>query len=142
MDWTAPTWWWLITGLLVAVELATTTFYLLMMALGATAGALSAHLGAPLGLQIAAAALVGGGAAAALNVLRRRRRAGMPAADATMNLDVGAQVEVPAWQPGGHARLPYRGSLWSGRYVGSGTPQPGLHVIRAVEGSVLLLDRL
>lgn len=142
MDWTAPTWWWLITGLLVAVELATTTFYLLMMALGAAAGALAAHAGAPLGLQITVAALVGGGAVAALYAARRRRQATAPAADTAMNLDVGAQVEVPAWQPGGHARLPYRGSLWSGRYVGSGTPQPGPHVIRAVEGSVLLLDRI
>ena len=45
MDWHASTVWWLITGGLVAAELATGTFYLLMLALGAAAAAVAAHLG-------------------------------------------------------------------------------------------------
>ncbi|MCR5867397.1 NfeD family protein [Aquincola sp. J276] len=141
MDWNAPTLWWLIAGLLVAVELVTTTFYLLMMALGAVAGALAAHLGLGLNLQVAIAALVGGGAVAVWHLVRRRRRA-VAAGDAELQLDVGAQVQVPAWQPDGQARLSYRGSTWSARYVGSGAALPGPHVIRGVQGSLLLLDRL
>ena len=39
MDWSASTGWWLAAGVLVAAELATGTFYLLMLALGAAAGA-------------------------------------------------------------------------------------------------------
>ena len=34
MEWNAPMLWWLATGGLVAAELATGTFYLLMLALG------------------------------------------------------------------------------------------------------------
>lgn len=145
MDWNAPTWWWLIAGLLVAVELATTTFYLLMMALGAVAGALAAHLGLRLDAQVSVAAAVGGGAVVALYALRRRRGRSLPAAqaaDAALQLDIGARVQVPAWQADGDTRLAYRGSTWSARYVGSGAAVPGPHVIRGVQGSLLLLDRL
>jgi len=40
--WNGSTLWWVIAGTLVALELATGTFYLLMLALGAAAGALAA----------------------------------------------------------------------------------------------------
>ena len=46
MDWNASTGWWLAAGVLVVAELATGTFYLLMLALGLAAGALAAHAGA------------------------------------------------------------------------------------------------
>ncbi|MFN5166768.1 MAG: NfeD family protein, partial [Pseudomonadota bacterium] len=39
MDLSAPTLWWVLAGVLVAVELATGTFYLLMSALGAAGAA-------------------------------------------------------------------------------------------------------
>ena len=44
MDWSLATWWWIAAGVLVAAELASGTFYLLMLALGAGAGG-SAGLG-------------------------------------------------------------------------------------------------
>ena len=43
MYWTGATVWWIAAGLLVVAELASGTFYLLMLALGAGAGALAAH---------------------------------------------------------------------------------------------------
>ncbi|HSM22228.1 MAG TPA: NfeD family protein, partial [Rubrivivax sp.] len=49
--------WWLATGGLVAAELATGTFYLLMLALGCVAGALAAHAGLGATGQVAAAAV-------------------------------------------------------------------------------------
>src|SRR5688500_16392511 len=57
-----PTVWWLLAGAAVAVELATGTFYLLMLALGMAAAAIAAHLGASIPLQLVTAAVVGGGA--------------------------------------------------------------------------------
>ena len=59
MDWNPATLWWLATGALVAAELATGTFYLLMVALGCAAGALAAHAGLATTPQLATAALVG-----------------------------------------------------------------------------------
>ena len=58
MDWNGATWWWLIAGALAALELVSgTTFYLLMLALGACAAALGTHLGLPFSAQLLVAAL-------------------------------------------------------------------------------------
>ena len=61
MSLSAATIWWVLAGILVAVELAIGTFYLLMVALGLAAGAVAAHLGLPLSAQVTTAAIVGGG---------------------------------------------------------------------------------
>ena len=52
--------WWLLAGSAIALELFTGTFYLLMLALGAAAAALTAHLGFGGAAQMVAAAIVGG----------------------------------------------------------------------------------
>jgi membrane protein implicated in regulation of membrane protease activity len=44
--------WWLVAGVLVAVELLTGTFYLLMLAIGMAAAACAAHLGGNATVQI------------------------------------------------------------------------------------------
>ena len=142
MDLSASTAWWLVAAALVAAELATGTFYLLMLALGAAASALAAHLGLSNSGQLLAGAVVGGGAVA-LWTLRRSRQP--RAADATrnpdVNLDIGGTVHVAHWHADGTARVQYRGAGWDVRYTGSGAPTAGDHLIRAVEGNRLLLDR-
>jgi len=140
MSWAPSTLWWVIAGLLVAVELATGTFYLLMLALGAVAGALAAHIGATLSTQLLAAAIVGGGAVAGWHLRRARQPAAPPAeANRDINLDIGTRVQVAAWNADGTARIPYRGATWSARHGGNGAPRPGAHVIVAVQGSELVL---
>ena len=52
--------WWVITGITIAGELVLGTFYLLMLALGMAAAAISAHLGASTMVQMVIAAAVGG----------------------------------------------------------------------------------
>jgi len=142
MDWSHATWWWVATGVLVAAELATGTFYLLMMAIGTAAAALAAHAGVPFSGQLVAAALVGGGAVLAWYAKRGREpRAPEAGANRDVNLDVGERVVVPAWDAEGNARIQYRGATWSARWVGSGPALPGEHIIRAIDGSCLLLDR-
>ncbi len=141
MDWNDATTWWIAAGVLIAAELATGTFYLLMMALGAAAAALAAHLGLGFGGQLLAAAIVGGGAVAAWHVKRGRQPAALPAnANRDVNLDIGETVHVSAWDADGNAQVSYRGASWAVRFAGSGTPQPGSHVIRAVDGSRLLVE--
>ena len=140
MDWSAATAWWVIAGLLVAAELATGTFYLLMLALGAAAGALAAHLGLATGGQIMAAALLGGGAVVAWHLRRSQQPKPLPAgANPDVNLDIGSLVRVNHWQTDGTTRVHYRGSDWDARHVGSGAAAPGDHRIRAIEGNCLLL---
>ena len=142
MDWQAPTLWWLMAAGLVAAELATGTFYLLMLGLGAAAAALAAHAGLALTLQLLVAALVGGGAVALWHVRRQRPGQALDAAhNPDINLDIGSVLRVDAWRSDGSARVHYRGSSWDARFAGSGTPSAGPHVIRAVQGNCLLLDR-
>ena len=142
MDWSAATWWWVVAGVLVAAELATGTFYLLMLAIGAVAAALAAHSGLAFSGQLIVAAVIGGGAVAAWHLKRSKEPPSAPAhANRDVNLDIGERVTVLAWKPDGSATVTYRGAAWQARWQGQGTPTPGEHVIRAVDGSRLLLDR-
>lgn len=138
----APTTWWILTGLLVALELATGTFFLLMLGLGGVAGALAAHLGLGLSGQMVAAALVGGGAVA-LWYFRRRRLPAEPPAHENQNvhMDIGARVHVESWNPDGTAKVPYRGAQWQVRWEGEGSPEPGPHIVRKLDGNTLVVGR-
>ena len=134
--------WWIVAGVLVAAELATGTFYLLMLALGAAAAALAAHLGMAFNAQLLIAAVVGGGAVAGWHFRRSHQPAAAPASEnRDVNLDIGETVQVAEWAADGTAQVNYRGANWAVRYAGHGTPHPGAHVIRAIEGSRLLLER-
>jgi membrane protein implicated in regulation of membrane protease activity len=142
MDGSMATAWWLAAGVLIAAELATGTFYLLMLAVGASAGALAAHLGLALPGQMLVAAAVGAVATVAWHTRRNRAGKAAPAAsNPDVNLDIGQTVHVDAWSPEGLTQVQYRGAAWRARFIGSAPPQSGRHVIRAVEGSCLLLDR-
>ena len=138
MDWNDATLWWLAAGALVALELATGTFYLLMLALGAAAGALAAHAGLT-GIAQAVTAAVVGVAATMIWHLRRARGPKPAAADANrdVNLDIGESLQVAQWNADGSARAHYRGAEWSVRFTGSGTPLPGAFVIVSLHGSEL-----
>jgi membrane protein implicated in regulation of membrane protease activity len=138
--------WWLAAGLLVAVELATGTFYLLMLSLGLAAAALAAHLGADLTVQFVCVALVGGGSVIFWH-LKRQRDPGSAHGnkDPATNLDVGQRVHVSHWRSDGTARVQYRGSLWTARLQEPASPgqttEAGDFLVRAVDGNELLLGR-
>jgi membrane protein implicated in regulation of membrane protease activity len=141
MDLSSAGVWWIAAGIAVAAELATGTFYLLMIALGLAAGAIAAHLGATQPTQLLAAAVVGGGATALWH-WRRVSTAGpaLPTAeDRDVNLDIGERVNVPAWASDGTARVSYRGSTWAARLQPGAPAVPGEHVVAAVEGNWLVL---
>jgi len=140
-DWSDATLWWLVAGGLVAAELLTGTFYLLMLALGAAAGAIAAHAGLSGTAQMALAALTGGGSVAAWHVWRRRLAGSAAETTVDQSLDIGSPVQVVQWSADGTARVHHRGSDWNACYAGPGPAEPGRHVIRAVSASGLVLER-
>jgi len=141
MDLNGATGWWIVAGVMVAAELASGTFYLLMLALGASAAAVAAHMGFAFNGQVLTAALIGGGAVAAWHFKRGQQPPAKPAsANRDVNLDIGGTVHVPAWDAEGNTQVSYRGATWSARHAGGDAPQPGAHVIRAIEGNCLLLE--
>ena len=135
--------WWLLTGTAVAVELATGTFYLLMLAIGLAAGALTAHAGAAVTVQIVAAAVIGGGAVAGWRLKRGRQPPG-PAASANrdVNLDIGEIVHVDAWNPDGTATIKYRGANWTVVPEGGAVQSTGAHRVREVVGNRLVVEKI
>ena len=135
--------WWVATGVLVAVELATGSFYLLMLALGAAAAAIASHLGLGLNAQLVIAAVVGAGAVAAWHFKRRSMPAGLSAAeDRDVNLDIGETVQVTDWDVQGSGSTQYRGARWQVRFIGTGVPPSGSFVIRRVEANRLFVEPL
>lgn len=134
------TWWWVLTGLLIAAELLTGTLYLLMLALGAAAGALAALLNLPVAVQLTAAALVGGGSAFGAYRWRRQNPPSPPAAyNPDVNLDIGNQVMVQQWAADGTSQVHYRGTPWQARPAPGITGVSGMHRIVGVEGNWLIL---
>ncbi len=140
MGLSAATIWWVAAGIVVAAELATGTFYLLMMALGLACGAIAAHLGLSESAQVACAAIVGGGATAIWHWQRSRLPKKPPAhEDRGVNLDIGERVHVDDWAADGTARVTYRGSGWPARLAAGAVARPGEYDIVAVEGNWLVL---
>jgi membrane protein implicated in regulation of membrane protease activity len=139
--------WWAFAGAFVALELATGTFYLLMLALGMAAGAVSAHLGLAVTSQLVVAALVG--ALAVLGWHRTHPTKTKHDADRNqdVHLDIGNTVEVLKWATPQATLVMHRGAEWSARLMQQGLPEgaspsAGLHRIVAVEGNTLVLSKI
>ncbi|WP_455282069.1 NfeD family protein [Cupriavidus necator] len=133
--------WFVAAVVLVIVELNTGTFYLLMVAVGLAAGGIGALMGLSPAAQTLVAALV---AAVLIAGLRRTRfgklRRGNAAADPDVNLDIGQELDVPAWDANGRARVPYRGADWTVELAPDCTAAPGRYRIVAVRGSTLVVS--
>lgn len=126
---------WFVLGLiLLGLELATGTFYMLVMALAASAGGLAAYFGLPQALHFVAAAAVG---FIGTLVLRKSRASMLETPEP--GLDAGHSVKVVAWREDGTARVFYRGAEWDAELESPDTPRDGALYIREVRGSLLIL---
>jgi membrane protein implicated in regulation of membrane protease activity len=133
--------WWVLTGVLVIAELATGTFYLLMISLGLVAAALAAHLGASIAVQIVVAALIGGGATLAWHFYKIKQPDAAPAeANPDVNQDIGATVQVDGWNQDGSASVKYRGSQWSVVAAPGVAHTAGSFRVKEVMGSKLVVE--
>jgi len=136
--------WMAVAGALVTLEIFSGSFYLLMIAVGAGAGAIAAYAGLDTPMQLVVAAVGGIGATIALNRSKLGKGSRLVAArDPNINLDVGQRITIDVWQHpvGGRAtaRARYRGALWNVEYIGADVPQAGVHEIREIRGSCLLV---
>lgn len=136
------TFWWLAAGALVAVELVTGTFYLLMISAGLVAAALAAHAGVTPTWQWAIAALVGGGSALVWRRVKKTQKPVAPArANHDVNLDIGATVQVTTFNDDGSCSVHYRGAHWDAALAPGQAPVPGAYTIAEVVGSRLILKK-
>ncbi|ABR90796.1 Uncharacterized conserved protein [Janthinobacterium sp. Marseille] len=136
--------WFAVACVLVILEMATGTFYLLMIGIGTAAGGLAA-LG---GMGVPEQCLIAAAVAAFATFALRRSKFGRPdhtdaARDPNVNLDIGQTLEVGEWHQinasSYTARVMYRGALWDVELAESESPVPGKFIIREVQGSRLIV---
>lgn len=134
--------WCVLAGVAVIFELFTGTFYVLMIAIGLTAGGATAWLGFSNSVQLIIAGVTG---VVAVYVLRRSRfgkrlePAVDPRRDPNVNLDIGQTLRVDQWVDGS-ARVMYRGTMWDVQIAEGEEPVPGNFIIREVRGNRLILS--
>jgi membrane protein implicated in regulation of membrane protease activity len=131
---------WLIAGfILLITELATGTFYLLVLGVAAFAGAGVAYAGgAPLAQSVVSAVVA---IAGVVWVHQYRKRT---VASPMRGLDVGQPAAFESWvnKGAGHARVKYRDALWDAQISGDASGEPGeiLYVV-SVDGSTLKVSK-
>ena len=129
--------WFIAAGVLLGIELATGTLYVLMLCVAAAVAALVAMTNVGLPVQLAVAAIVA--VAGTMGVAGWRRRQPV-----TRNLashpDVGMSVRVESRNPDGTLRVAYRGTQWDARLRGAHdhADQP-LYIVQ-VDGTLLVLS--
>lgn len=131
---------WLIAGfILVIAELATGTFFLLVLGIAAFAGAAVAYAGSTLLWQSLAAAVV---AVAGVIWVYRYRKTISP--KRMQGLDFGQPVAFDSWvnRDTGQARVKYRDALWDAQVAGDASGEPGeILYITSVDGSTLKVSK-
>ena len=131
---------WVVAGFaLVIAELVTGTFYLLMIGLGAFAGAVAAWLGANLLVQALVGSVVAVGGSLGVHHWHSRQ----PASPTGSNLlDRGQPVVLEGWsnEAARIARVRYRGAFWDAKLRADEHPAPGSTLyIESQEGNTLIV---
>ena len=138
----ASTIWWILTGVLVAAELFTGTFYLLLLALAAGFGGLGANAGFGVVTQISVAAVTGVFSLLVWRTLKLRRLKQNGPEIATDSLDIGQTVFISEWCVTGPTRVHYRGTEWSCALTAEAHPIAGPHRIAQILNNQLILERI
>ena len=135
---------WIVLGfVLVTLELATGTFYLLVLGIGTFAASLAAYLDANVLVQaVTGSAVAIVGAVLVHHWNARQRGSGADALPGNF-LDKGQPVVLEGWidELAGLVRVKYRGTSWDAKVVGAATrPAPGAMLyIEGQEGNTLLV---
>lgn len=128
--------WFLLALVLLAAEMATGTFYLLVLAIALGTGGVAALFDAPLPMQITLCAVVG----LLGTIILRRSKITRPEPVENQNLDIGQPVRVMQWREGDTLRVIYRGAQWDAEVVSTDTPRDQPLFIQSMRGSTLILS--
>ena len=127
--------WWIVAAVLVAVELTSGTFYLLVYGIAAVVAGLAAWFGAGVTAQLLIAAVI---AAVGTLALRHWSRSTAHPESTGQDMDIGQSVQVESWQDG-RGQVKYRGALWDAEAESARVDSTQPLVIRAVKGNTLVL---
>jgi membrane protein implicated in regulation of membrane protease activity len=128
--------WFVLALVLLGVELATGTFYMLVISIALAVGGLIALAGLGLAFQLSVAGVVG---VVGTVLLRRSRITEKPGKNGSQSLDIGQPVQVESWREDGTARVSYRGAQWDAVPESPDMPRSHTLYIKDVRGSKLVL---
>lgn len=132
----APYVYWFLLALgLVILELATGTFYMLVLALALAIGGVAALFGLSESIQFTLSAVAGVVGTLILQRVRRAKSAHEP----NQSLDIGQLVQNVSWRKDGSARVFYRGTEWDAEPEHKDTPHEGPFYIKELRGSTLII---
>ena len=127
--------WFILALILLGLEMASGTFYLLVLSIAMAIGGVAALIGAGFSAQFALSAL-----ASIVGIFLLRRWKGVSVSDATsQNLDIGQTVRVLNWHDDGSARVFFRGAEWDAVFDPPDAPHEGTFYIKAMRSSILVL---
>ncbi|HET7833457.1 MAG TPA: NfeD family protein [Gallionella sp.] len=129
--------WFLLALALLIAEMASGTFYMLVLAGAMCVGGLAALIGFGEPLQLTFGAIAG---VAGIWWLHRWKGARAVQADQA-NPDFGQPVQVLNWREDGTARVYYRGAEWDAEPETADTPHAGTLYIKAMRGSKLIVSQ-
>ena len=134
-------WWWSAAIALAVLEMASGTFYLLVLAAAALISGLLAWAGMGEVVQLAAASI--STVAGIIAVQQYKKRCMRKAPKLSNNLDIGQTVEVLVWVGNeGRARVDYRGTQWDARLDDLSLERGQTMRIIGAEGSTFILGAL
>lgn len=127
--------WFLLALILIGLEIATGTFYLLIVAIAMAIGGTADLVGLVFPAQLALAALAG-----ITGIIFLLRWKSGHVSDATsQSLDIGQPVKVLTWYDDETARVFYRGAEWDAELETKKSGHEGVFYIKDIRGSVLVL---
>lgn len=132
--------WFGLAALALMGELATGTFYLLLVGLGLGAGGLAAALDASGEMALVACSaviLLGLVLLRMAGVLKKREVDSTSNAD--VNIDIGQHVLVEHWADERRTRVKYRGASWEAELDYGVERGLGRHVITGIRGATLVI---
>jgi membrane protein implicated in regulation of membrane protease activity len=129
--------WFLLALILLGLEMATGTFYLLALAIAMAVGGISALLTLSLVWQLLLCALT---MIICTQILRRWKASRINESENT-SFDIGQPVKIVSWHENATARVLYRGAEWDAELDAADVPRDGVFIIKAVHGATLVLTQ-
>jgi membrane protein implicated in regulation of membrane protease activity len=132
--------WIIVAAVFAVVEMGTGTFYLLVLAVAAGAGAVTSYVTPDLAVQMGVAAIVAVIGYGGLQKMRGGRARLDVSANPDVNIDIGSVVHIADVGVDGDARVNFRGAEWAARVDGGAAAVPGArYKIARIDGNILVL---
>ncbi len=129
--------WFILALVLLGLEMATGTFYLLVLSIAAGLGGVFALAGLE---NVYVYGLTGLLSSGGILLVRYAKGTRLRAAESD-NLDIGQPVRVVSWNADGTARVQYRGAEWDAEPESPDTAREATLYIKGTLGSKLILTQ-